>query len=52
MLRDQLVQPGHPGQPLEQPLPDQHPAGLVLDLHIAMALSPVVTDEQHPASSS
>ena len=52
MLRDQLMQRGDPGQPLRQPPPRQHPAGIVLDLDVVMGLSPVVADEQHRASSS
>jgi len=51
MLSDQLVQPADPGQPLRQPLPRQQPARVVFDLEIVMGLSPVITDEQHPASS-
>jgi hypothetical protein len=48
---DQLVQPGNPGHSLGQPRPCQHPARLVLHLHVMMIFSPIVTDEQHPASS-
>jgi hypothetical protein len=51
MRTDQLVQPGDPGYPLRQPRPRQPAAGLVLHLHIMMIFSPVVADEQHPASS-
>ena len=48
MLSDQLVQRRDPGQPLRQPPPGQHPAGLVFDLDVVMGLGPVITDEQHP----
>jgi hypothetical protein len=34
LLRDQLVQPSDPSDPLGQPGPTQPPTGLVLQLHI------------------
>ena len=36
-----------PGQPLRQPPPDQHRAGIVFDLDVVMGLRPIVADEQH-----
>jgi hypothetical protein len=38
LLRDQLVQPGDPRDPLGQPGTAQPPTGLILDLHIMMRL--------------
>ena len=51
MLSDQLVQHRDPGQPLRQPTPGQHPAGLVFDLNVMVGLSPIVANKQHRASS-
>jgi hypothetical protein len=51
MGTDELMQPGDPGNPLRQPRPRQPMASLVLHLHVVMIFSPVVADEQHPASS-
>ncbi len=51
LLPDQGVQPGNPRHALRQPLPGQHPSGLVHQLHIVMVLSPVIPHEQpHPLS--
>ena len=47
VLSQQRVQPGDALQPLGQPGPRQHPAVLVLHLHIVMIFRPVVADEQH-----
>jgi hypothetical protein len=45
------MQGRHPQQALRQPPPDQSPAPLVDDLDIVMGLSPIVSNEQQPASS-
>src|ERR1039458_9215988 len=51
ILPDQGVHPAHPRHALRQPLPGQHPPGLVHQLHIVMILSPVIAHEQpHPLS--
>ena len=38
-------------QALRQPPPSQHLPGVVFDLDVVMGLSPVIADEQQPASS-
>jgi hypothetical protein len=46
MLGDQFVQPGDPGDPFLQPPLGQSLALLVLQFHIVVVLSPIITDEQ------
>jgi hypothetical protein len=48
MLGDERVQPGDALQPFRQPGPCQPPPVLVLELHIMVVLSPVISDKQHP----
>jgi hypothetical protein len=48
ILGDERVQPGDALQPFRQPGPGQPPATLILELHIVVVLSPVVSDKQHP----
>jgi hypothetical protein len=51
MFRHQLMQRAHPHQPLQQPPPGQHLAGVILELDVVMGFGPIVPDEQHPVSS-
>ena len=45
---DQLMQPGHTIDALDQPRTSNHPARRVLNLHIVMAFGPVITNDQQP----
>lgn len=49
---DHLVEPSDSRNPFRQAGFDQPLAGLILDLHIVVILSPVITDEQHPVLRS
>jgi hypothetical protein len=51
MLGDQLMQHRDANQPLRQPPPHQHSAGLVFDLNVMLGLSPIVANKQHRAPS-
>jgi hypothetical protein len=46
VLTDHRVQPGDPRDPLRKPGLAQPPTGPVLDLHIVVILSPVISDQQ------
>jgi len=46
----QRVQPGDALQALRQPSPREPVTVLVLDLEIVVILSPVISNEQHPAT--
>jgi len=48
----QCVQPGDALQALRQPGPHEPTTVLVLKLHVVMIFSPVVSNEQHPATPS
>src|SRR6266496_3250653 len=52
VLGQQRVQTRDPGHTLRQPATGQPPTGLILHLDIVMGLGPVITNEQHPASST
>jgi len=52
MFGYQRVQPGDALQALRQPSPREPVTVLVLDLEIVVILSPVVSNEQHPATPS
>jgi hypothetical protein len=41
------MKPGDPGHALTQPGPPEHPARVILNLHIMVIFRPVITSEQH-----
>jgi hypothetical protein len=50
-LGDQRMKASHPVQALGQPFTSQPAPLLIDDLHVVMVFSPVITDEQHSATS-